>query len=144
VDAALAVWVVAWLVVAVSVYSSVRQLEDLGQTVVTASEGLDETSQALVRAARGLRDTGSALADIPFVGGSIGRDVTRAAEDVDRISTHVERTSREARASGIEARDSARGLALALGAAVALVPTLPTIVLYLLLRPLVAQRLMRA
>lgn len=126
-----------------TVYSSVRQLEDLGTTVVTASDGLDETSSALDRASVGLRDTGRALGDIPFLGSSIGRDVTQAAEDVDTISAHVRRTAREARVSGVEARDSAQGLALALGAAVALVPTLPTVVLYLLLRPLVAQRLMR-
>ena len=143
VDAAFAIWTLAWLVVAVSVYSSVRQLEDLGETVVTASDGLDETSRALVRAGRGLRETGDALDQIPFVGGSIARDVKRAASDVNTISGHVERTARQARVSGTEARESAQGLALALGAAVGLVPTLPILVLYFLLRPLVAQRLLR-
>jgi hypothetical protein len=141
VDAALAVWVVGWLVVAVTVYSSVRQLEELGGTVVTAGEGLDETSRALVRASRGLRQTGAAFDDIPFVGDTIGREITRAANDVDTISGHVAQTAKEAHTAGEDVRGSASGLAWALGAAVALVPTLPIVFLYLLVRPLVGQRL---
>ena len=125
------------------VYTSVKQLEDYGETTVTAATGLDQTSVGLVRAARGLRETGNALDDIPFVGEQIDANIRRTARDVDEIAKTVRTTARQARVSGVQTRDSARGVALVLGAAIALVPTLPLAVLYLLLRPLVAQQLRR-
>jgi hypothetical protein len=126
------------------VYSSVKQLEDYGETTITAATGLDQTSRGLLRAADGLRDTGNALDDIPFVGEQIDSNIRRTAGDVDGIAATVRTTARQARASGALTRDTAHGIALVLGAAVALVSTLPTIALYLLLRPLIAQQLRRA
>ena len=126
------------------VYSTVKQLEDYGETTITAATGLDQTSRGLLRAAAGLRDTGNALDDIPFVGEQIDSNIRRTAADVDGIATTVRTTARQARASGAQTRDTAHGIALVLGAAVSLVPTLPTIALYLLLRPLIAQQLRRA
>jgi hypothetical protein len=52
-------------------------------------------------------------------------------------------TARQARASGVQARESAHDVAIVLGAAVALVPTVPVIALYLLLRPVVIERVRR-
>ena len=50
-------------------------------------------------------------------------------------------TARDARATGGQAEDAAGTLAIVLGLAVALAPTLPILLLYALLRPLVAARL---
>jgi hypothetical protein len=61
VGVALAAWVAAWLVAAVAVFQSIRELEDGGRAVVTAGEGLDETSEGLERAAQGISETAGAL-----------------------------------------------------------------------------------
>ena len=110
---------------------------------MTAAVGLNQTSTGLVRAAQGLRDTGDALDSIPFVGEQIDANIRRTARDVDTIATTVRKTARRARDSGADTRDAAQGVAAVLGAAVALVPTIPLVLLYLLLRPLVAQELRR-
>ena len=132
-----------WLAAGAYVYTAVKQLEDYGETTVTAAKGLDQTSTGLVRAGRGLRETGAALDDIPFVGEQIDANIRRTAGDVDEVARTVRTTARQARAAGVETRDAARGLAVVLGLAVALAPTLPLLALYLLLRPLVAQQLRR-
>lgn len=146
IDAALLAWAVAWLVAAGVVYSSLKQLEDGGRAVVAAGEGLDETSAGLRRAAQGLHETSEALTivgDLPFVDVDPGAAVERTAADVDRFAVRVRATGRDARETGASAEESAGTLAVVLGLAVALGPTLPALVLYLLLRPLVAQRLPR-
>jgi hypothetical protein len=140
-DAGLVVWSVFWLAAGIYVFRAVEQLEGYGDTVVTASVGLQETSDGLVRAASGLRETGDGLRRVPFVGGSLDAPVRRTAADVDRIAVTVRRTARQARANGVQTRDGATGAAAVLGLAVALGTTVPAVVLYLLLRPLVAQRL---
>src|SRR5215213_8519089 len=71
VDASVALWVVLWLVAGAYVFVAVGQLQDYGDTTITAAAGLRQTSRALGRAADGLRDTGDALEQIPFVGGEI-------------------------------------------------------------------------
>jgi hypothetical protein len=147
VDAALLVWAVAWLVAAGVVYSSLKQLEDGGRAVVAAGEGLDETSAGLRRAAQGLHETSEALTivgDLPFVDVDPGAAVERTAADVDRFAVRVRATGQDAREAGASAEQSAGTLAVVLGLAVALGPTLPAFFLYLLLRPLVAQRMRRA
>jgi hypothetical protein len=147
VDAALLVWAVAWLVAAGVVYSSLKQLEDGGRAVVAAGEGLDETSAGLRRAAQGLHETSEALTivgDLPFVDVDPGAAVERTAADVDRFAVRVRATGQDAREAGASAEQSAGTLAVVLGLAVALGRTLPAFFLYLLLRPLVAQRMRRA
>ena len=136
-------WAAVWLLAGAYVYVAVKQLEDYGETTVTAAKGLDQASTGLTRAAVGLRDTGAALDGIPFVGEQLDANIRRTARDVDVIAGTVERTARQARASGVQTRDAAQGVALVLGAAVALVPTLPIVFLYLLLRPVLAQQLRR-
>ena len=134
----------AWLIAAVVVYRSIQELEDGGRAVVTAGEGLDETSEGLRRAGRALHETANALStigDLPFVSGDPGVAVQRTADDVDRFADRVQATGRDARLTGAAAQESADTLAVVLGLAVALAPTVPPLALYLLLRPLVAQQL---
>jgi hypothetical protein len=145
-DVSLGVWVVLWLVAAVVVASSIRQLEDGGAAVVTAGDGLEETSSGLQRAAGGLHETADALDAVdrlPFVPGDPGRAVDRTADDVQRFAVRVRATADDARVAGRDAQESARTLALVLGLAVALVPTVPFVALYLLLRRLIARELAR-
>ena len=123
------------------VFRAVEQLEDYGGTVVTASVGLRQASDGLVRAGSGLRETGDALGRVPFIGGDLVAPVRRTADDVDRIAATVRRTAQQARSNGEQTRDGATEAAVILGLAVAVVPIVPFAVLYLLLRPLVAQRL---
>jgi hypothetical protein len=141
VDAGLVLWSILWLAAGAYVYTSVQQLEDYGDTVVTASVGLQQASDGLVRAGTGLRETGDALGRVPFVGGSLDAPVRRTADDVDRIAVTLRRTARQARVSGEQTREGATEAAVILGLAVAVVPIVPFAVLYLLLRPLIAQRL---
>ena len=145
-DVSLGVWVLLWLVAAVIVDSSIKQLEDGGAAVVTAGDGLEETSAGLQRAAGGLHETADALDAVdrlPFVPGDPGRAVDRTADDVQRFAVRVRATADDARVAGRDAQESARTLALVLGLAVALVPTVPFVALYLLLRRLIAKELAR-
>ena len=144
VDAVVAGWAVAWLLAAVAVYSSLEQLEDGGAAVIAAGRGLQETSEGLRRAGSGLHETADALGalgGLPFVSGDPGAAVERTADDVDGFAAGVRTAGRDARVTGADARDAAGTLAIVLGLAVALGPTLPAVFLYLLLRPLVAERL---
>jgi hypothetical protein len=146
IDAVLVVWTVAWLIAAGVTYSSLKQLEDGGTAVISAGHGLRETSEGLSRAGRGLHETADALevvGDLPFVSANPGEAVEQTANDVDGFAVRVRETGRDARVTGAQARDSAATLAIVLGLAVALTPTIPILFLYLLLRPLVAQQLRR-
>jgi hypothetical protein len=145
-DVSLGVWVLLWLVAAVVVASSIKQLEDGAAAVVTAGDGLEETSAGLRRAAGGLHETADALEAIdqlPFVPGDPAGAVERTAEDVERFAVRVRVTADDARAAGEDAEESARTLAIVLGLAIALVPTVPFVVLYLLLRRPIGQELAR-
>lgn len=146
IDAAFAVWAVAWLAAGVVVYSSLKQLEDGGRAVAAAGSGLDETSAGLERAAQGLRETATALdllGELPFVEADPGEAVAATAGDLEQFARRVRVTGRDARVTGASAEESAGTLAVVLGGAVALTPTLPALLLYLLVRPLVAERLRR-
>jgi hypothetical protein len=142
-DVVVAVWTVVWVVAAVVVFLSVWRLDQFGQTVATASRGLTQTSRGLERASAGLRDTGEALDLVPVVGGSIGDDIRATAKDLDEVAGTVRRLSQQSRRNAAETTRSAHTLAFVLGAAVLLMPTVPIVVLYLILRPLVAQQLAR-
>jgi hypothetical protein len=144
VDVALGVWVVVWLIAAVAVASSIKQLEDGGAAVVAAGDGLDETSAGLDRAAAGLHQTAQALGvigELPFVPGNPGAALGRTADDVELFAVRVRATAEDARVTGLEAQEAARTLAVVLGLAIALIPTVPFVALYLLLRRLIAQEL---
>jgi len=113
---------------------------------VTAGDGLEETSAGLQRAAGGLHETADALGaidELPFVPGNPGVAVERTATDVERFAVRVRATADDARVAGEDAQESARVLAVVLGLAIALVPTVPIVALYLLLRRLIAAELAR-
>ncbi len=136
-------WVAVWLLAGALVYDSIRQLEDGGRAVVAAGDGLDETSDALDRAARGLHETASALdalGALPFLSGDPGDAVETTADDVEELAARVRVTADDARTTGTDAQESAATLAIVLGLAVALGTTLPVVVLYLLARPFVLER----
>ena len=132
-----------WLLAGVYVYTQVRQLEDYGETTTTAATGLRQASDGLRRAAAGLRSTGNALREVPFVGRQIDENIRRTADDVETIAGTVGRTAVQARISGEQTRESARGIALVVASAIVLVSIVPIAALYLLLRPLIAQQLVR-
>ncbi len=145
-DVSLGVWVLVWLVAAVVVASSIKQLEEGAAAVVTAGDGLEETSAGLQRAAGGLHETADALDavdQLPFVPGNPGEAVERPAADVERFAVRVRATADDAREAGEDAEASTRTLAIVLGLAIALVPTVPFVAFYLLLRRLIAQELAR-
>ena len=147
IDVALAVWTAAWLVAGAVVFTSLGRLEDGGAAVVSAGEGLEETSRGLRRAGNGLHETADALAvlgDLPFVPGNPGEGIEDTADDVDRLAAGVRAAGRDAQATGADASDAAGTLAIVLGLAVALGPTLPAFFLYLILRPVVARQLSAA
>jgi hypothetical protein len=115
--------------------------------VAAAGAGLHQTGEGLERAATGLHETADALdvlGELPFVDADPSSSVEQTADDVDRLAVAVRRAGRDAQTTGEDARDAAGTLAVVLGLAVALGPTVPAAFLYLLLRPLVAQRLSRA
>ena len=143
VDIGVAVWVAVWILAGVLVYHSIHRLEEGGHAVVSAGDGLDATSVALDRAAKGLHQTASSLGTLdalPFISGNPGEAVGRTAGDVEQIAARVRTAADDARTTGADAQDSASTLAVVLGLAVALGTTLPAVLLYLLMRPLVAAR----
>lgn len=107
-DAGLAVWMVAWIVLGFAIGREVRHLTRLSDTVVTAGRAVQETGQAL-----------RSLEGIPFVGGRIA--------ELDR---RIEAAGRSAVASGRESRASIGNLAVLLTVAIAVIPTVPVLALY--------------
>jgi hypothetical protein len=137
-DVGVAIWVATWLAIAAVMASSVRDLGDFGDTVVAASDGLEETSTGLGRVSSGLRETAralSALSALPFVG-ELGPRIERAATEVDRIALRVEAAAREARRTGRATREDAQDFSVLLGLTIAALGVLPSLLMYLLVRPL--------
>ena len=146
VDIGVAVWIALWLIAGVVVYQAIDRLGEGGKAVVSAGDGLDETSRALDRAARGLHQTADTLGTLdalPFITGNPGEAVEQTAKDVEQIADRVRSTAGDALTTGADAQDSSATLAWVLGLAVALGTTLPTALLYLLLRPEIATRVAR-
>jgi hypothetical protein len=139
----LGVWVVAWVIAGAVVFDSIRGLGEGGQAVVSAGEGLDETAAALDRAARGLHETADALGafdTLSLFAGSPGEAVEQTADDVEALAARVRDTADDARTTGGDAEDAASVLSIVLGLAVALGPTVPAIVFYLVFRSVFAGR----
>lgn len=103
VDLAVAVWTLAWVVVAVVVASEVRGLKQLSVTVVAAGAAAEEAGNAVAQ-----------LDDIPVLGDDAGRVGDRAREAGD-----------SAQQSGAASRESVENAGLLLGIVVGFVPTLP-------------------
>jgi len=111
-DAAVAVWVIAWVVLALLVGREVRDLRQLSDTVVVAGVAIEETG-----------DLVDSLGSVPFVGGRVG-------EVAERVRT----AGRSAQASGRDSRDSTENLSILLALSIGLIPTLPLLGLYMPLR----------
>ncbi len=113
-DLLLLVWAGIWLAMGALVYDNVRGLGELSVPVIKASRALDETAKGL-----------DSISSIPLIGD---------AANLDAIRARVAEAGREARASARESRENVRTLAWLLGISIALVPTLPLLVLYIPLR----------
>jgi hypothetical protein len=111
-DAAVLVWVMAWIVLALFVGREVRDLRELSDTVVSAGVAVEDTA-----------DLVDSLGSIPFVGDRVGK-----------VADQVRAAGRSAQASGRDSRDSTENLSVLLALSIALIPTLPLLGLYAPLR----------
>jgi hypothetical protein len=111
-NVALAIWAVFWIVIAAFTAYEVAALQALSHTVVKAGAATESTGHAL-----------AAVGHLPFVGGRIS---DLAAEAVAAGAS--------ARASGASTAGTVDRLAVLLGIAIALIPTVPLLALYVPLR----------
>src|SRR5581483_3188320 len=111
-DALVVFWIAGWIVLAIFVGLQVMALRDLSTTIVKAGVAVRTTGNAL-----------DSLGSIPFVGG-----------DVHRVAAQARDAGASAVASGRKTKASVLRLAILLGIAVGLVPSLPLLVVYGLLR----------
>lgn len=105
------VWIVAWIGLGIWVGYEVNDLRSLSDTVVKSGSAMKSTGGAL-----------EGLSAIPFVGG-----------DVSRVGRQVTAAGVSAEESGRSSRSTVDRLAILLGIAVGLIPTVPVIALYVLL-----------
>jgi hypothetical protein len=108
-DVVLALWVVLWITLAVAVALNTRDVAKLGGTVT-------QTGTAM-------RQVGGVIGSVPLVGG-----------DVSGASQSLEEAGASAEANGTEAGDAADRLGIFLGIAIAVIPSVPVIGLYLPIR----------
>jgi hypothetical protein len=101
-------WTVIWILMGIWTQHEVQNLRQLSDTMVQSGAAVRQTGDAL----QGLRS-------IPFLGA-----------DVARIGREVSAAGVNARQSGRASRSSVDSLASLLGVAIALVPTVPMIVLF--------------
>jgi hypothetical protein len=111
-DAAVVVWVAAWIALGLLVGREVRDLRELSDTVVVAGVAVEDTA-----------DLVDSLGSIPFLGGQVGE-----------VADEVRAAGRSAQASGRDSRDSTEDLAVLLALSIGLIPTLPLLGLYAPLR----------
>jgi hypothetical protein len=103
------VWTVVWIVMGVWTKREVQTLRQLSNTVIQSGGAVEQTGEAL----QGLRS-------VPFLGG-----------DVARIGRQVSASGESARQSGRSSRVAVDNVATLLGVAIALVPTVPMIALFI-------------
>jgi hypothetical protein len=108
-SAAVAIWTAFWIALAAYTAYVLATLRGLGDTVVKAGVATESTGHAL-----------AAIGHLPFVGGQIGRLAAQAVA-----------AGASARASGATTNTTIDQLAVLLGIAIGLVPTLPLLALYL-------------
>lgn len=114
----LAVWVAAWIALGIWTGYEVQNLRSLSGTVVKSGSAMKTTGGAL-----------EGLSAIPFVGADVGR-----------VSREVTAAGVSAVESGRSSRSAVDRLAILLGIAVGLVPTVPVLVLYAVLSRAVVVR----
>jgi hypothetical protein len=111
-DIALAIWAVFWVGIAAYTAYEVAALRTLSHTVVTAGAATESTGHAL-----------AAVGHLPFVGGRISQLAAQAVA-----------AGASARAGGVSTAPTIDHLAVVLGIAIALIPTVPLLGLYVPLR----------
>ncbi len=111
-NVAIVVWALFWIAVAAYTAYEVDALRSLAGTVVKAGAATESTGHAL-----------AALGSIPLVGGNIAG-----------LAARVIKTGASARTSGASTGHSIDELAVLLGIAIGLIPTVPLLSLYLPLR----------
>ena len=114
----LAVWVAAWIGLGVWTGYAVQDLRSLSDTVVKSGSAMKTTGGAL-----------EGLSAIPFVG-----------DDVGHVARQVTAAGVSAEESGRSSRSAVDRLAILLGIAVGLIPTIPVLVLYVVLSRAVVVR----
>jgi hypothetical protein len=112
-DLVLVLWTVLCIALGVWVGVEVRNLTQLSNTVTTGGRALNQTSVALHE-----------LEGIPFIGSRLKSM---------RVKVHA--AAVEAKASGASSHSTIDDLSVLLAVAIALVPTVPVIAVYLLYRP---------
>jgi hypothetical protein len=108
-NVALAIWAAFWIGIAAYTAYEVSALRSLSQTVVKAGAATESTGHAL-----------AAVGRLPLVGGEVSHLATQA---IDAGAT--------ARASGASTASTVDQLAILLGIAIAFIPTVPLLALYL-------------
>jgi hypothetical protein len=111
-DFALAIWAAFWIAVAAYTAYEVAALRTLSHTVVKAGAATESTGHAL-----------AAVGHLPFVGGQISQLAAQAVA-----------AGASARESGASTGATIDHLAVLLGIAIALIPTVPLLGLYVPLR----------
>ena len=111
-DVALAIWAAFWIGIAAYTAYEVAALRTLSHTVVKAGAATESTGHAL-----------AAVGHLPFVGGQISQLAAQAVA-----------AGASARANGASTATTVDHLAVLLGIAIALIPTVPMLALYVPLR----------
>lgn len=108
-DVVVVAWAVLWIALAVAVVQSTRDVAKLGGTV---------------------SQTGSAVSQV----GGVINDIPLLPGDVSGASGSVQAAGESAQVNGAEGQDAADRLGIYLGIAIAIIPSVPTIGLYLPIR----------
>ncbi len=118
VDAILIAWTVVWIVVGVEVAHQLHGLSDLSTTVAKTGRAVNGTASLF-----------SALANIklPVIGNPFGPQIAHLAGQVQQAAQSAQRT-------GAATHDSIRSLSPLLGVAIAVIPSIPLLALYVPLR----------
>lgn len=111
-NAALVGWVIAWVAFAAVVGIEVWRLDLLGTSVAENAMALGTTSDSL-----------SSLSGLPLVGDRLGG-----------VASEIRKVAAQTEADALASRGRFHSLAILLGLIVALVPTLPIVVIYLAYR----------
>src|SRR4051794_23612211 len=108
-DFVVAAWAVLWIVLAIGVVQSTRDVAELGGTVSQTGSAVSQV--------------GGLINDIPLIPG-----------DVSGASSSVQAAGQSAEVNGAQGQDAANTLGIYLGIAIAIIPSVPVIGLYLPIR----------
>lgn len=113
IDIALIVWSVAWLAIGIAVSREVNGLAELSDTVRRVGTAVEASGGAL-----------GTLGGLPLIGDAFGDTLSGPAQE-------IQDAGQSAQASGQASRGSIDALSTLLGLAVALIPSVPLVALYL-------------